>query len=66
MLLSIASKMYSEQIINKEQRGILKELILTNEPNLVHFLNLYENTSNSELLYDNIIKIIEDYKNNLK
>jgi len=65
MLLSIASKMYAETVINKEQRGILKELILTNEQNLIQFLNQYENNANSDMLYENIIKIIEEYKHSL-
>ena len=62
MLLSIASKMFLENIINKTQRGILKELILSNDQSLIHFLNDYENNGNSDLLYGNIIKLIEEYQ----
>jgi len=63
MLLSIASKMYNEEIINKEQRGIFKELILSNEQALVNFLNQYENNEDYLLLYYNIVKFIEDIQN---
>jgi len=54
--------MFLENIINKTQRGILKELILSNDQSLIHFLNDYENNGNSDLLYGNIIKLIEEYQ----
>lgn len=66
ILLSIASKMYAEGIIDKEQRGILKDLILQNEPNLNQFLNNYESGESSDQLFSNITKLIEDAQQHYK
>ncbi len=63
MLLTITSKMFAEDVITKEQRGLLKELILTNEQSLLDLLNQYENYSDSEWLYEKIIKLLDEYQN---
>ena len=57
-LLSIASKMYKENLITSKQKGILKELILDDNKNLGMFLSLYEMNNNYKILYDNIIKLV--------
>jgi len=57
-LLSISSKMFREKIITHDQRGVLKELILDQNPNLYGYLSAYESNNNYKLLYENIIKLI--------
>jgi len=57
-LLSITSKMFREKMISHEQRGILKELVLDQNPNLYGYLSVYESNNNYKLLYENIIKLI--------
>lgn len=54
--------MHSEGRINKDQRGILKDLILSNDSHLYLFINQYDNTGNSEQLYSNILKLIDEYE----
>jgi hypothetical protein len=54
--------MHSEGRINKDQRGILKDLILSNNSHLYLFINEYDNTGNSEQLYSNILKLIDEYE----
>jgi hypothetical protein len=58
MLLSIASKLYKEKFITIEQRGVLKELILDQDPNLLNILTTYENTRNYKILCESITKLI--------
>jgi len=60
-LLSICSKMFREKMISNDQRGVLKEMILDHNPNLITFLNVYESNNNYKMLYDNIIKLVSQY-----
>ena len=64
MLLSIASKMFRENLISLDQRGVLKELILDQDQNLSQFLNIYESSRNYTSLCENICKLIS-YQSNL-
>ena len=58
MLLSIVSKLFKEKFISLEQRGILKELILDKDHNLLNILTTYENTRNYKNLCESITKLI--------
>lgn len=60
MLLSIASRMFNDQRINKEQRGIFKELILINDITLLQHLYTYEANGDVEMLFSNIIRLIDE------
>lgn len=53
-LLSIISKMYSEGYISNTSRGDLKDLIMDHDPLLIHILNEYEVSGDSEKLYQSI------------
>lgn len=58
MLLAIASRMYKEKVINLEQRGKLKDLILDSDRRLETALNEYYLDSDRNLLYQNLISLI--------
>jgi hypothetical protein len=56
-LLSIISKMYAESYINAEQRGVLKELIMDYDKNILSILAEYEVNGNSYEMYQSIINL---------
>lgn len=52
--------MFSEGRINKEQRGLLKELVLVNDESLLQFLDKYESSGNIDDLYLSIMKLVDE------
>ncbi len=57
MLFAIVSKMSKEGLLNNEQRGILKDLILDYDQRILMFLNDYEQTGDRDKLYFNFLQI---------
>lgn len=50
--------MFSSNLINTFQRGLLKELIIDNDANLINYLSVYEEEGDIGKLYDSIIKLV--------
>ena len=55
MLFAIVSKMSKEGVLNSQQRGILKELILDYDSRLVQCLSEYDKYGNKDTLYRNLL-----------
>lgn len=58
MLLSITANMFSEGLLDFKQRGIMKELILDQNPILNKLISTYQLDSDVNLLYKNILDIL--------
>lgn len=56
-LLSIVSKMFSDCYIDENQRGLLKEMIMDYDDNLMQILSDYEVSGDSNRLYECIIRL---------
>lgn len=57
MLLAIVSRMYKEKVVNLDQRGKLKDLIIDSDPRLNAPLNDYYLDGNRNNLYRNLISL---------
>lgn len=57
MLLAIVSKMSKEGVLDCEQRGILKDLILDYDPRVMRCLQEYETGGNRDKLYENLLSL---------
>ena len=64
--LSIISKMFNECLINENQRGILKEMIMDHNKVLNNILDEYEIDADSKKLYENIIQLANTSDKNNK
>jgi hypothetical protein len=59
--------MYTESYINAEQRGILKEMVIDKDNSLIQILNEYEESADSNKLYNDISNLsLLRNKNNIK
>jgi hypothetical protein len=59
--LSIISKMFNDNYINENQRGLLKEMIMDQNQYLDNILDEYEIDADSNKLYENIIALADSY-----
>lgn len=57
MLLAIVSKMSKEKLLNPSQRGILKDLIIENDPRILQCLRQYELDGDRKNLYKNYLNL---------
>lgn len=57
ILLAIVSRMHKEKVIDLDQRGRLKDLILDSDPRLHQALNDYYIDNNRTNLYRNLINL---------
>ena len=57
MLFAIVSKMSKEGVVNEQQRGILKDLILEHDSRMLGCLANYEAQGDRDKLYRNFIDI---------
>ena len=62
MLLAIVSKMSKEELLNKEQRGVLKDLIIENDPRILNCLRQYELDGDRKNLYKNCLNLAASIK----
>ncbi len=56
--LSIIADMYNEELINVEQRGMLKELILDNDEKLKNYLETFHRIDDRSILYSSILDLL--------
>ena len=61
MLFAVVSKMTKEGILNPQQRGVLKDLILDYDQRLLQCLNEYEIGGDRDKLYYNFLQIANTY-----
>lgn len=57
MLLAIVSKMFKEGLLNKNQRGVLKDLIIDNDQRILNLLKQYEADGDRNVLYKNFLSL---------
>jgi hypothetical protein len=57
MLFAVVSKMSKEGVLNEQQRGALKDLILDYDQRLLSCLQEYEAGGDRERLYMNFVQI---------
>jgi hypothetical protein len=57
MLLAIVSRMLKEGLLNPEQKGKLKDLILEGDAKMMQCLQQYEMDGNRRLLYSSFLKL---------
>ncbi|OMJ75932.1 hypothetical protein SteCoe_24828 [Stentor coeruleus] len=57
MLLAIVSRMLKEGLLNPEQKGKLKDLILEGDTKMMQYLQQYEMDGNRRLLYSSFLKL---------
>lgn len=57
MLFAVVSKMSKEGVLNTNQRGILKDMILEYDPRLVSVLQEYDRYGNKDRLYYQFLQI---------
>ena len=57
MLFAVVSKMQKEGLLNPQQRGVLKDLILDYDQRLLSCLQEYEQSGDSEKLYYNFLQV---------
>lgn len=60
--LSIISKMFNDNYIDENQRGLLKEMIMDQNQYLDNILDEYEIDADSNKLYENIIALADSYE----
>jgi hypothetical protein len=51
--------MHNEQMITVSERGTLKELVIDDNQELMKYLKKYQRDSNLQMLYSNILKLLE-------
>ena len=57
MLFAVVSKMSKEGVLNNNQRGILKDMILEYDSRLVSCLQEYDRVGNKDRLYYQFLQI---------
>jgi len=57
MLLAIVSKMSKEGLLNAQQKGVLKDLIIEDDPRIMQCLKQYEVDGNRKSLYKNCLHL---------
>jgi len=64
MLFAVVSKMSKEGVLNNNQRGILKDMILEYDSRLVSCLQEYDRVGNKDRLYRKFLQIASSAERN--